>query len=425
MTVPLSTIARVVALAVLKLVFAGGIGAISFRQLLKDGKATKAVLKDVSQINKDVLLPCFILAQVAIGTSAEMVVHLWIIPIFVAASVAFGFVAGKAAAFLTRAPASQWPVAVTVVTFSNVVGLPLPLIDTLIDGIPQWASQSGIHSRGTSFLFLANCVQSILMWSCAAPMLAGRFECGKGPGASKKEERRQSTLSMLSSNSPRSDQDVPSTTPSTAELELEAPPESIQNGEAEAAAPAPEPPQTMSRRARRRLRRTASSLNQILNRPIKASLFGLLIGCTPLRPLMSDDDAPLRWILDGMNLIGLAAVPLVVFVLGATMSNGPQGGAMPYRTMAGVVFAKLLIVPMMVLGLLLLCVRTNLVPRGDGLLPFTMLIIGSSPTAMNINLIATLQGTGQKEVASLMFYEYLLAILSVSLVASVGLVLFL
>ena len=49
----------------------------------------------------------------------------------------------------------------------------------------------------------------------------------------------------------------------------------------------------------------------------------------------------------------------------------------------------------------------------------------SSPTAMNINLIATLQGTGQKEVASLMFYEYLLAILSVSLVASVGLVLFL
>ena len=98
---------------------------------------------------------------------------------------------------------------------------------------------------------------------------------------------------------------------------------------------------------------------------------------------------------------------------------------MPYRTMAGVVFAKLLIVPMMVLGLLLLCVRTNLVPRGDGLLPFTMLIIGSSPTAMNINLIATLQGTGQKEVASLMFYEYLLAIRSVSLVASVGLVLFL
>ena len=188
MTVPLSTIARVVALAVLKLVFAGGIGAISFRQLLKDGK----------QGDKGRIKRCLANKQ---GRSSPVLYsgagRDWHerrdgcpfvdYPYFVAASVAFGFVAGKAAAFLTRAPASQWPVAVTVVTFSNVVGLPLPLIDTLIDGIPQWASQTGIHSRGTSFLFLANCVQSILMWSCAAPMLAGRFECGNvGPGRRQK-----------------------------------------------------------------------------------------------------------------------------------------------------------------------------------------------------------------------------------------------
>ena len=44
---------------------------------------------------------------------------------------------------------------------------------------------------------------------------------------------------------------------------------------------------------------------------------------------------------------------------------------------------------------------SGLVPAGDGLLPFTMLIIGSSPTAMNISLIATMQGTGQKEVAQI------------------------
>ena len=67
----------------------------------------------------------------------------------------------------------------------------------------------------------------------------------------------------------------------------------------------------------------------------------------------------------------------------------------------------------------------GLVPLGDGLLPITLLIVGASPTAMNINVIATLQGTGQKEVASIMFYQYLLAIISVSVVASVGLLIFL
>jgi predicted permease len=119
-------------------------------------------------------------------------------------------------------------------------------------------------------------------------------------------------------------------------------------------------------------------------------------------------------------------VPIVVFVLGATLSKGPASGgsAIPAATVIGALVAKLLVVPAFVLALLLGCMRIGLVPLGDGLLPLVMLVVGASPTAMNINLIATLQGTGQKEVASIMFYEYLLAIITVSLVASVGLVLF-
>ena len=139
------------------------------------------------------------------------------------------------------------------------------------------------------------------------------------------------------------------------------------------------------------------------------------------------EDAPLRWVLDAMELIGAGAVPLVIFVLGATLSKGPAGagGAMPVRTIVGVLFAKLVVVPSITLGLLMCCVQAGLVPLGDGLLPITLLIVGASPTAMNINVIATLQGTGQKEVASIMFYQYLLAIISVSVVASVGLLIFL
>ena len=98
---------------------------------------------------------------------------------------------------------------------------------------------------------------------------------------------------------------------------------------------------------------------------------------------------------------------------------------MPVRTIVGVLFAKLVVVPSLTLALLMCCVRVGLVPLGDGLLPLTLLIVGASPTAMNINVIATLQGTGQREVASIMFYQYLLAIISVSVVASVGLLLFL
>ena len=181
-----------------------------------------------------------------------------------------------------------------------------------------------------------------------------------------------------------------------------------------------------SRGPLQRVRGAAVACTAQLNAPTLASLLGLVVGCTPLRGVISADGAPLKWVLDGMNLIGSGAVPLVIFTLGATLSDGPAGagGLMPRRTIIAVLVAKLLVVPICALGTLLVCLRLGLLPTGDGLLPLAMLIIGASPTAMNISTIATLQGTGAREVASIMFYEYILAILTVSLVSSVGLVLF-
>ena len=125
-----------------------------------------------------------------------------------------------------------------------------------------------------------------------------------------------------------------------------------------------------------------------------------------------------------MLLLGMGAIPLVIFTLGAQLSSGPGGGAFPLPSLVSCLVAKLPAVPLTVLCLLLACVRGGIVVTGDGLLPLTMLLVGSSPTAMNISLIATLQGTGAKEVASVMFYEYLLAVVTISLVTALGLLLF-
>ena len=421
----LATIARVVALSVAKMVLGGAIAAGTYRHMCAGGKADKSLLKNLSFVNKEVMLPCFIFVNVSSGVSAELVSQIWTVPFFIAICVAFGYVSGRAAACLTRTPPSQQPVAVTVVTFSNVIGLPLPLLMSLIDGLDQWADKDDFHSRGTSYLFLANCVQSTLMWSMAGPMLAAR------------KHERSSTGSMLGEGAARSDDVQPSETPSTAvaaaavarsagaectkaaetTLELDA---AASNGNATAAMASP-----ARRRLRERARAAASSISEVLNRPVKASIFGIVVGCTPLRNLLATEDAPLRWVLDAMYLLGKGAIPSILFTLGAQLSNGPAGGAMPLRSMIGALVAKLLVVPALALALLVSAVRLGVVPLGDGLLPLAMLIVGSSPTAMNISLIATLQGTGAKEVASIMFYEYLFAIITISLVASAGLMMFL
>ena len=73
-------------------------------------------------------------------------------------------------------------------------------------------------------------------------------------------------------------------------------------------------------------------------------------------------------VIDGLNLIGKGAVPLVIFTLGATLANGPSasGGAMPLRTVVGVLVAKLVVVPLIAVAMVLLCLRWGLMPRGDG-----------------------------------------------------------
>ena len=448
---PMATIARVVAISVVKLVFAGGIAAWTFRQLRASHKVPKTLLKDVSQFNKELLLPCFIFVNVAEGVTGDLLAQLFFVPVFVALCMVAGYVAGRAAAFVTRAPRSQYPVAMTMVTFSNVIGLPLPLLMSLIDGVPQLAEAVGSHSRGSSYLFLANVLQSTVMWTLAGPMLAG----------GRKAQRKESVGPMLGSGTARSDascahetssaaelsstpaahaaagQDTPQVEPTPALSQADGSadrhgagavaelvtPDEVGNSSANGALPVASAPG----RAWLRVRRAATLCGDALPRPSRASLLGLVVGVTPLRHLLVTEGAPLRWVLDAMDLIGAGAVPLVIFVLGATLSDGPAGagGAMPVRTIVGVLFAKLVVVPSLTLALLMCCVRVGLVPLGDGLLPLTLLIVGASPTAMNINVIATLQGTGQREVASIMFYQYLLAIISVSVVASVGLLLFL
>lgn len=274
------------------------------------------------------------------------------------------------------------------------------------------------------------------MWSMAGPMLSAHAK--RNP-----QQHADGSHAILDSAAQRSDEEPPSVSATgeavafaasveaprggkpaaAAEVELrvavDAPPGSAAAEEHAAVNGATRPPTL-----RGRATAAVACVDAVLNRPLKASVLGLVVGCTPLRHVLSAEGAPLRWVLDGMLLLGNGAVPTVLFTLGANLSNGPAGGAMPLRTTAGCLVAKLVVVPISVLALLVAAVSLGLVPRGDGLLPLTMLICGASPTAMNISMIATLQGTGVKEVASVMFWMYVLSIATVSLVASCGLLLF-
>jgi hypothetical protein len=174
-TADVGDIFRVVAISVSKLVVSGGLSAWVFRQLehQKKIKNPDSVLKDLAVVNTNLLIPLFIFTRCSMGLTADLVMQLWVVPLLTLAFMSIGYLSGVAATRLSAAPRAMWPTMVTMVTFSNVVGMPLPLLESLISGLfGQQAAEAQV--RGASFLFLCNVAQSVTMWSLARGRLPER-----------------------------------------------------------------------------------------------------------------------------------------------------------------------------------------------------------------------------------------------------------
>ena len=116
----------------------------------------------------------------------------------------------------------------------------------------------------------------------------------------------------------------------------------------------------------------------------------------------------MRFFLDAMNLIGVGSIPLILFVLGGTLSNGPTAGSsdtLPNKCMVTCLIAKLLLVPAANLMLIRMALQAGMLPHSDELLPLTLTVVGASPTAMQLSTISSLVGAGQREVANLLFWQ--------------------
>lgn len=168
--VEFASVAGVVAYGVIKLVLAGGLGAVTIRKLKQQVSAT-ALVRDLSIINKEVFIPCLIFASCARGLTADLVMHLPIIPVLTFGFLIVGAGIGALVPRLLRHERS-WPLCVASCAFNNVVGLPLPLLITIADGLPSLSRDAQIHSTVLSYLFLSNTCASPLLWLVAPRVLA-------------------------------------------------------------------------------------------------------------------------------------------------------------------------------------------------------------------------------------------------------------
>lgn len=177
--------------------------------------------------------------------------------------------------------------------------------------------------------------------------------------------------------------------------------------------------------------------------PVIGALLGIFVAATPLRGIFVDlvdrgSHAPLQFFFDGLYHVGIAAVPINMMILGcnlsASYSSQPKkpttevpgeprkpSNLLSTRTLIAIVIGKMLIMPLIGIGLALFLEKfvLDIPDEIDGAFYLVLMIVFITPTANNVMVMVELSGSNTKEgIAQAIAIQYACAPIMLSLTMS-------
>lgn len=168
----------------------------------------------------------------------------------------------------------------------------------------------------------------------------------------------------------------------------------------------------------RRMRVVAEQtpIKHILQPPTIASLLAIIVGMVPqFKSFVFGHDAPLSFITDSLEILAGAMVPSVMLVLGGMLAEGPNDSKLGLRTTIGISVARLLVLPLLGIGIVFLADKLNFLVHGDQMSIFVLLLQYTTPSAILLGAIASLRGYAVSEASALLFWQHVFAVFSLSL----------
>eukprot|EP00850_Spirogloea_muscicola_P014408 SM000103S09500 [mRNA] locus=s103:354447:357734:- [translate_table: standard] len=146
-----------------------------------------------------------------------------------------------------------------------------------------------------------------------------------------------------------------------------------------------------------------------------AQLLALLVGVIPsLKSVFFGQAAQLSLLTDTLNVLGMAMIPSMMLVLGGNLTKGPGDSDLGWRTVVGITITRLVVLPIVGIGIVFLVDRLGMLPLNDPLFHFVLLLQFAMPTAINVGTVTVLHGTGEKEASIILFWQYSSAVLSMT-----------
>ncbi|CAI5534054.1 unnamed protein product [Closterium sp. Naga37s-1] len=159
----------------------------------------------------------------------------------------------------------------------------------------------------------------------------------------------------------------------------------------------------------------ALHIYDVFRPPVLAACLAMLLGMVPqLDFLFFHRDGALRFLTDALAVLGQAMIPCILLVLGANLVKGPGASALPIRTTLAVVVTRLLVVPLLGIAIVLSADRLGLLPPGDKMFRFVLLLQHAMPSSIQIGTACSLRGFGEQEVSAVLFFQHISAVFTMA-----------
>ncbi|GAV80407.1 Mem_trans domain-containing protein [Cephalotus follicularis] len=382
----------------------------------------KATFRLLSKLVFALFLPCLIFTELGEAISLDDIAHWWFIPVNVLISTLIGCFLGYLVVIICRPPPQFNRFTIIMTAFGNTGNLHLAIVGSVCH---TKKNPFGLHchSRGVAYVSFAQWVAVILVYTLVYHMMEPPLEYyeivengveieeqraavndvsrpllveAEWPGIEDKETEHSKTPFIA-----RIFNSISSLSQTTI-LEFETSEES-----------SPSSPKSIrclaEPRVVRRIRNVAEEtpIQHIFQPPTIASLLAIIIGMVPqLKAFVFGYDAPLSFITDSLEILAGAMVPSVMLILGGMLAEGPKDSTLGLRTTIGVTVARLLILPLVGIGIVALADKLNFLIHGDAMYRFVLLLQYTTPSAILLGAIASLRGYAVKEASALLFWQH-------------------
>ncbi|XP_057435451.1 protein PIN-LIKES 6 [Lotus japonicus] len=337
------------------------------------------------------LLPCLIFSQLGQAVTLQKMLDWWFIPVNVVLGSVSASIIGFLVASIVRPPYPFFKFTIVHIGIGNIGNVPLVLIAALCrDQNNPFGDSNKCSTDGTAYISYGQWVGAIILYTYVYNMLApppeGTFDIDP-----------QSIPIKCTTKSDGSPEQDP-----------------LLTQEEGGYLTGPNASRKWKMKDCLRFLYEKLKLKQILQPPIIASILAMVLGAVPfLKSLIFTPDAPLFFFTDSCMILGEAMIPCILLALGGNLIDGPGSSKLGLRTTAAIVFARLVLVPPVGLGIVMLADKLGFLPPDDKMFRFVLLLQHSMPTSVLSGAVANLRGCG-KEAAGVLFWVHIFAIISMA-----------